>query len=948
VWIGSLRSAKQCKLMELKELWDCLADYARTTPAAQRMKQNRCRYVGCCLTVAVFILLTGQSLGMFYLRCIGALVVSLNAASLCWSRSSFVVLERLTVVGLLTAWTLVWLEFLSVGNHQMSQTEFERGYGYIFILQRIVPVMMALPHFLSVPYLLWITTLDIVGPAVLWSHGSADKFLLLRVLAGSILSFILSLSQQSRSKGSADWATNADRQSVKFMLEGVFQAIFKVDADCDTITCGDVVVDSVIGHCSGKRYLSRIITAKEVQRLRKALSDAVVGDVFWFDMTIRGNEESSVRADLVVVDQGAHLPAERFLVGISVAEEVTTLQQLTSDGLRPKYRRVTFDYRKGFPSEGSQESSETVSTPTSSSCSTDNRRGARKRSKRKSKAEYFIAKVDTGVTGIGVDVTALDPNTNDLHNGISIGQNSINSEMPITTDTGQIFTALANQPRKPKVLGNPMTFSEDTETRDTRQRLEKLADLGEQEGWLLDAQDVMLQPENILGVGGFGMVVRGWLHGTAVAVKIPKVTETGSHVAQMMSMANELRILRKVRHPNIVLFFGACVETGGSEIFIALEYVQGESMRHFLARLKPDAAPVRYRLLDNVVCALRYLHAQDPHIVHGDLKDSNIMVEPVGPNAKLLDFGLSRILTRNVQPLGGTLHWVAPELIRNPKILPQASADVFSFGRVAYMIITGIFPLVGLQRKDIISAAKEGKQIPLTWSRVPLMEECKQLVVQTSLLNPKGRPTMRQVHDETQQWNVPVKTGSISPALFADVSAAISLEHASQKGVSVSNEAVAASRKELMDAEKRAHRDGGKAVTKVQQDLEPKELIPRVFSHRIATNRQAKVMTIIDVLTRWNFENPDDACCAYHAGIHALDTLLKGMHQRSCITQFLPSDAWQCKTCGILDFEDLGDDNCEICGRSSTQGNVPQPKTRRVSDLSQSFILMDSAPGIEL
>ena len=67
----------------------------------------------------------------------------------------------------------------------------------------------------------------------------------------------------------------------------------------------------------------------------------------------------------------------------------------------------------------------------------------------------------------------------------------------------------------------------------------------------------------------------------------------------------------------------------------------------------------------DVCSALVYMHSRSPPVVHGDLKSGNILMQRDGPlvHAKVLDFGLSRILARNARALGGTLRYMAPEVI---------------------------------------------------------------------------------------------------------------------------------------------------------------------------------------------------------------------------------------------------------------------------------------------
>merc|ERR1719265_346321 len=103
---------------------------------------------------------------------------------------------------------------------------------------------------------------------------------------------------------------------------------------------------------------------------------------------------------------------------------------------------------------------------------------------------------------------------------------------------------------------------------------------------------------------------------------------------------------------------------------------------------------IGYRVMLDVCSALRYLHSHRPPIVHGDLKGSNVFVEFVDaptPRAKLLDFGLSRIVSKDSAPLSGTPNWMAPE-ITTGKVKPSPRADVFSLGLLLHFIVTGLKP----------------------------------------------------------------------------------------------------------------------------------------------------------------------------------------------------------------------------------------------------------------
>jgi len=219
-----------------------------------------------------------------------------------------------------------------------------------------------------------------------------------------------------------------------------------------------------------------------------------------------------------------------------------------------------------------------------------------------------------------------------------------------------------------------------------REQLKNIAKIGQYEHWLVDDKALTLETNQILGAGTFGVVVKGSLYNTPVAIKVPRDSGLASKKNNLQELGNELRVLRLLHHPNIVMFRGACLEPNRGGLALVLEMVQGERLDHYLTNAHiPPSHLSRFSILVGVTRALCYLHAQRPQIVHADVKGSNILVENVSgfPFPKLLDFGLSRLVTKRAMPLGGSLAFMAPEVARGRKG-PNCAADVFSFGRLAF------------------------------------------------------------------------------------------------------------------------------------------------------------------------------------------------------------------------------------------------------------------------
>jgi len=140
------------------------------------------------------------------------------------------------------------------------------------------------------------------------------------------------------------------------------------------------------------------------------------------------------------------------------------------------------------------------------------------------------------------------------------------------------------------------------------------------------------------------------------------------------------------------------------DLALVLELLEGQTVHDYVLDLRVAPSLLeRYALVIGICSGLCYLHCQTPRVVHGDLKGKNILVERQVPfpRAKLLDFGLSRMLTKHARPLGGTLEYMAPEVALS-KSSPSCSADVFSFGGVAFFVITGRRPHGDIDRREII------------------------------------------------------------------------------------------------------------------------------------------------------------------------------------------------------------------------------------------------------
>ncbi|KAJ6868439.1 hypothetical protein NC651_033492 [Populus alba x Populus x berolinensis] len=142
-----------------------------------------------------------------------------------------------------------------------------------------------------------------------------------------------------------------------------------------------------------------------------------------------------------------------------------------------------------------------------------------------------------------------------------------------------------------------------------------------------------------IGLGSYGEVYRGDWHGTEVAVKrFLDQDITGESLAEFRS---EVRIMKRVRHPNVVLFMGAV--TRAPNLSIVTEFLPRGSLYRLLHRPNNQLDERRrLRMAFDAARGMNYLHNCTPMIVHRDLKSPNLLVDKNWV-VKVCDFGLSRM-----------------------------------------------------------------------------------------------------------------------------------------------------------------------------------------------------------------------------------------------------------------------------------------------------------------
>ncbi|XP_050439072.1 raf homolog serine/threonine-protein kinase Raf [Adelges cooleyi] len=228
----------------------------------------------------------------------------------------------------------------------------------------------------------------------------------------------------------------------------------------------------------------------------------------------------------------------------------------------------------------------------------------------------------------------------------------------------------------------------------------RLRDTGPQESledWEIPETDIQLG--DCIGSGSFGTVYKANWHGP-VAIKALKVKQPTA--AQLQAFKNEVSVLKKTRHVNVLLFMGVIRKPN---LAIVTQWCEGSSLYRCLHVLEKKFETMQLiSITGQTAIGMNYLHSKS--IIHRDLKSNNIFFND--SVVKIGDFGLATIKSKwsggqqYHQPSGSIL-WMAPEVIRMKEDNPYSfQSDVYAYGVVLYELLSGQLPYTEINNKDQI------------------------------------------------------------------------------------------------------------------------------------------------------------------------------------------------------------------------------------------------------
>lgn len=189
----------------------------------------------------------------------------------------------------------------------------------------------------------------------------------------------------------------------------------------------------------------------------------------------------------------------------------------------------------------------------------------------------------------------------------------------------------------------------------------------------------------LLGKGGMGEVYRAddLTLGQAVAMKFLPEQAT-SDEGMLERFKNEVRIARRVSHPNVCRVFDVGEVDGAT--FFTMEYTDGEDLASLLRRIGRLPQDKAVEIAQQICAGLSAAHAKG--VLHRDLKPANIMLDGRG-QVVITDFGLAGVADeiRGAEVRSGTPAYMAPEQIEGREV--TMLSDIYALGLVLYEIFTG-------------------------------------------------------------------------------------------------------------------------------------------------------------------------------------------------------------------------------------------------------------------
>jgi HAMP domain-containing protein len=224
-----------------------------------------------------------------------------------------------------------------------------------------------------------------------------------------------------------------------------------------------------------------------------------------------------------------------------------------------------------------------------------------------------------------------------------------------------------------------------------------------------------------LGAGGMGVVYKA--HDLelddVVALKMLKPSAL-IDAEQIERLKSEIRLARKITHPNVLRTFDFGEVDGHP--YISMEYVRGLTLRYLLNETQRIPYTAGLRIARQLCAGLAAAH--EVGVLHRDIKPENLILEQTG-NAKLMDFGIARPIRRSTPghteqgTFVGTPNYSPPEQLAGEEL--DQRADIYSSGVLMCEMFCGKLPFTGTNTLEIYMAQTQSEPIKPSeyWKEIP-------------------------------------------------------------------------------------------------------------------------------------------------------------------------------------------------------------------------------------
>lgn len=287
--------------------------------------------------------------------------------------------------------------------------------------------------------------------------------------------------------------------------------------------------------------------------------------------------------------------------------------------------------------------------------------------------------------------------------------------------------------------------------------------------WLIEEKDINYTKK--LGDGASGVTYLAQYQNDKVAVK---AYSPGILTHDINSVKNEMDIMSKMNHKNIVQFKGLCLRKDRPAAALVTKFAEKGELGHALYNshlVRRKGNPMRFKIVLGLAEGLRYLHSY--HIIHRDIKPANILLDD-NYEPMLTDFGFSRFIdqdsTDKMTGETGSYRYMAPEVTSHSHYTEKA--DTYSFALICNEIFTDERPFE-YQIAAVVAVDVVKKKLRPSQKKIK-NERLKAIIARCWDANPDLRPEWPEVISELRlaQQEMEKKGGGSISMLFKRKNAA--------------------------------------------------------------------------------------------------------------------------------------------------------------------------------